>query len=363
MQQPKSLPAHGGQLRQISETFGIPAAELLDFSANINPEGPPPSVFPILRSSLDDPSILTQYPDLQYAELKQAIVRYAGTSAQHIAVANGFVPLLDAVLRTLPIRRCLLPIPAFIEYRRALTRAGIEISPYQLKPQSCFNYEPDAMLTGDHDAILLANPQNPSGVCQEREFMIDLIRRAAHRGIYVLLDEAFVDYVPEHSLTNYTDRFANLVVFRSVTKFHGMPGMRVAYAVMNPKLSQLLDDHLAPWPVTTLASVAVSTALADQPYAGRTRALNIELRTSLKRDIEGLGLVTYPSAANFILFQLPCGADPVEFWQRMIVDQHIVLRDCANYEALPAGHFRAAIRKEEENRRLVKALNSQGVAD
>lgn len=356
MRHPDSLPVHGGQLRQIAETFGIPAPELLDFSANINPEGPPQAVVSTLRSNLEDISVLTQYPDLQHTELKRAIARYAGVRTRHISVANGFVPLLEAALRSLPIRRCLLPVPAFLEYRSALTRAGIEISPHALKAHSSFNYELGAMLAGDHDAILLANPQNPSGVCHGREFIIELVERAAQRNIYVLLDEAFIDYVSGNSLVADTSGFTNLIVFRSVTKFHGIPGMRVAYAVMNPKLSLLLDENLAPWPVTTLASLAVSAALGDQAYADRAKALNFERRTCLQCDLQSLGLTTYPSAANFILFQLPSGIDPVELWQRMIVEHHIVLRACGNYEALPAGHFRAAVRTEEENRQLIKAL-------
>ena len=58
------VPFHGGQLRQIAERFGIPVSELLDFSANINPDGPPAGVFSVLRHALREPSVLTEYPDL-----------------------------------------------------------------------------------------------------------------------------------------------------------------------------------------------------------------------------------------------------------------------------------------------------------
>ena len=356
MRQIESYPVHGGQLRQIADDFGIPVSDLLDFSANINPDGPPPAVLSTLHASLDDPSTLTDYPDLQQIELKQSISRYAGVSTQNIAIANGFVPLLEATLRTLPIRRCLLPVPAFIEYRKALTRAKIEISPYSLSAESGFNYDPAAMVVGQHDAILFANPQNPSGVCHDCKVIRDLIVRAAERNIYVLLDEAFIDYVPEHSLTTATDHFPNLIVFRSVTKFHGIPGLRVAYVVSNPALSLALAENLSPWPITTLASRAVSAALDDQPYAARSRTTNIERRTALQRELEMLELNPYASAANFVLFQLPSEVDPIAFWQQMIVEHHIVLRACSNYEALPAGHLRVAVRTKEQNGKLVEAM-------
>jgi threonine-phosphate decarboxylase len=352
----ESYPLHGGQLQQIAERFGMPVSELLDFSANVNPEGPPPSVLSTLRASLDDLSTLTEYPDLQLTNLKASIARYAGVATQNITVANGFVPLLEAALRALPICRCLLPVPAFVEYRKTLDRAGVETVLCPLNPDSNFAYDPAVMVAGHGEVILLANPQNPSGICHSAALIRDLVARASKNKMYVLLDEAFIDYVPEHSLTAETNVSSNLIVFRSVTKFHGIPGLRVAYAVANPTLSLQIGGSLAPWPVTTLASRAVSAALCDLPYAECSRTQNIERRTSLQHDLEGLGFSVYPSSANFVLFRLPLGIDPDVFWRDMIVTHGIVLRACANYEGLPSGHFRASVRTKEENSRLIGAL-------
>jgi threonine-phosphate decarboxylase len=175
--------------------------------------------------------------------------------------------------------------------------------------------------------------------------------------MYVLLDEAFIDYVPEYSLTAETTESSNLIVFRSVTKFYSIPGLRVAYAVANPALSSQIGGNLAPWPVTTIASRAASAAFDDLAYAERSRTQNIEHRTSLQHDLEGLGFLVYPSSANFILFRLPLGVDPYGFWQHMIVEHRIVVRACTNYEGLPIGYLRASVRTKEENSRLVAALD------
>jgi threonine-phosphate decarboxylase len=352
-----SLPPHGGQLRRIAATFNIPACDLLDFSANINPEGPPPSVLASLRASLGDPATLTCYPDLESIELRQAIARYTGVTPQHIAVANGFVPLLEAALRTLPIRRCLFPVPCFGEYRPALVRSAIEAYPGQLN--SGFAYNLDKLLAQPHDAVLLANPQNPSAVLHHRGFMLTLVERAAQEGLHVLLDEAFIDYAPDHSLVTFTDRFPNLIVFRSVTKFHGIPGLRAAYAIANPTIALAIGAHIAPWPIATLASNAVIAALDDKDHAARTLTLNQTRRTQLLRDLEQLGLTTYDSAANFILFRLPEPIDATVFWRHMIERHRIVLRDCSSYEGLPARHLRTAVRTEKENQHLIAALKEE----
>jgi threonine-phosphate decarboxylase len=352
----ESFPIHGGQLRHLAERFAIPVSQLLDFSANINPEGPPETVLATLHASLDDLSVLTNYPDLQQTELRQSIARHAGVLPQNIAVANGFVPLLEAALRSLPIRRCLLPVPAFVEYRRALTRSQVEIIPHALMAESDFHYDAEAMVTGQQDALLFANPQNPSGVVCCREALLRLVARAAERDVCVLLDEAFIDYLPEHSLVPDIDRFPNLIIFRSLTKFYGVPGLRLAYAVANPDIASSLHENLPPWPITTLASRAVIAALEDEPYANRTRLLNLQRRGHLQTQIEALGIHTYPSAANFLLLRLPSFVDPVDFWERMIVEHHIVLRSCLNYEALSGEHLRVAVRNDQENAHLVQAV-------
>lgn len=350
------VPLHGGQLRQISERFDIPSSQLIDFSANISPDGPPAAVLSTLRTILEDVSILNAYPDLEQAGLKQAIADYGGVHRKNIVAANGFVPLLESALRALKVKRCLLPVPAFVEYRRSLERAEVEIEPHILSPDSNFHYDFDILAHGKHDAVLLANPQNPSGVLTSRDILLQFVAECADRNITVFLDEAFIDYAPLDSLTPDVERFANLVVFRSVTKFHGIPGLRVAYAVANQAIARALDEYLPPWPITTLASYAVISALADHPFAERTRLHNEGRRTRVSTDLDALGIRSYPSAANFLLLRCPEGASAELLWRHMIIEHHIVLRDCSNYEALPAGHLRAAIRTGQENDRLVEAV-------
>jgi threonine-phosphate decarboxylase len=350
-------PLHGGQLQQIAERFGIAVSELIDFSANINPEGPPAAVLPCLRASLENPSILTHYPDLDEKQLRQSLAHYAGVRPESVAVANGFVPLLDATLRILVIQSCVVPVPAFVEYRKVLERSLVEMIPDILTAESAFNYDATSLLTGSHQAILLANPQNPSGILSPRPTMLRIAEEAARRNIFVLLDEAFIDFCPDASLVCEIDRLPNLIVFRSVTKFFGIAGLRVAYAAANPELCKRIQQAIAPWSVTTLASVAVSTAVRNEAYARHSIALNSERRDHLETGVRQVGIHVYPSAANFLLLRLPASVDGQQFWERLICKHHIVLRNCANYEALSASHLRAAVRTSTENERLIEALS------
>ena len=349
-------PLHGGQLHQVADRFRIPLSELLDFSANINPDGPPPAVLSCLREATNNPSIITNYPDLDELELRRHFASYVGVQPENIAVANGFVPLLDAALRTLALRSCLVPVPAFVEYRRTLGRSGVEMLPHILDADSGFDCHADNLFSKSCDAILLANPQNPSGaVCSHGE-LLRLMKEASKRNVFILLDEAFIDYCPESSIVRKIDHFPNLIVFRSVTKFFGMAGLRVAYATANTDLCKQIQQLIAPWSVTSLASLAAGLAVQDADYARQTIALNKLRRQQLQAAIGKLGIHVYPSAANFLLLRLSGSIGCQQFWECLIRNHNIVLRNCANYDGLTDEFLRTAVRTETENKLLIDAL-------
>jgi threonine-phosphate decarboxylase len=355
------LPSHGGQLRQIAAQYGFSAEQLLDFSANINPAGPPPSVLVALRQSLADHASLVTYPDLELTELRWLLANKTQLSLEEICVANGFQPLLESALRSLKIKRCLLPVPCFSEYRRTLENANVHVFPHLLLQENSFRYQPDSIVQAllDHscDAILLANPQNPSGMLFEAEAIDQLIEMAAQHNITVLLDEAFIDYSPAQSLTQKSAERSNLIVFRSVTKFFAIPGLRVAYAVSNALVAKSLRNFLAPWPVSTLASIGVCAALReDDIYSHESRTINHRRRTWLETELARLNIFTYPSSANFLLLRFPAEVDVRSLWERMIVEEQIVLRSCENFEGLGLEHLRIAVRSEAENTRFIDGL-------
>ena len=357
-----TTPLHGGQLSWIAERFGVSASELLDFSANINPDGPPPEVLVALHKAVDHLATLGQYPHLEQTPLRQAIANHTGVQADEVVTANGFVPLLDATLKALSIRKCLLPVPAFNEYRSALERAGVEVDSYAVRRQTDFQYQADELLTlleaGGHDAILLANPQNPSGVITKSSQLLSLVEESATRNVCVLLDEAFIDYIPEESMLRYVHRFTNLIVFRSLTKFYGMPGMRVAYAVAGSSLANAVRNQLAPWPITTLAAEAAITSLSCTSYAEHIVSTNEARRNDLSHRLGSLGLSISASAANFLLLRFPSIQSAEQCWKELIATHGIVLRHCGNFEGLSGNHLRCAVRGPHDNLRLVHALTA-----
>jgi threonine-phosphate decarboxylase len=354
------LPAHGGQLRELAAEFGVPESSLLDFSASIHPHPPSELVVDSLCDALRARTILTAYPDMHYAVLKEAIAAYVQIDVQAIAIGSGVMPLLSAALSTLRPRRCLVAVPAFAEYRNILHTCGVEYCTFASTQDTGFLLDGAEMAaslkTSGAQVLLLANPQSPSGRLMPAEELLRLHEAASALGATIIVDEAFIDYAPEDSLSQWAAKTPGLIVLRSLTKFFAMPGLRVAYAVSCPEIRAAMESHIPVWPVGSIAAEAARMVLQDRPSILQTRAANATERNWLEEQLQALGLSVFRSAANYLLIKIDANRNGREFWRRLILQQHIVLRSCANFEGLDEHYFRIAVRTRLQNELLVQAL-------
>ena len=195
-----SLPSHGGQLHAIAAQFSVPVTSLLDFSASIVPGGPSPRVMQAIAKSLRNPEELRAYPDLESEALRASLASYANVPVSNVVVGNGMVPLLSATLRAMGAQRCMLPVPAFGEYRRTLQREGVTVEPWPLSEAAGFRPDVERLIDScaerECDILLLTNPHNPTGAVVPAEKLSAAVQRARRYGIRILLDEAFIDFLP-----------------------------------------------------------------------------------------------------------------------------------------------------------------------
>lgn len=355
------IPPHGGQLRAIAMRFGVPEESLLDFSASINPVPPSDELIEALCTSIRKRRVITSYPDTHYTALKHAIAEYAGIDENSICVGNGGMSLLLAALRALGARRCLVLVPAFLEYQRVTASCRVEQISFALREEDQFATDSEQVLlqlkaTGA-DALLLANPHSPSGQLLPYAELETLQQRAAALGVHTIVDEAFIDYVPEQSVSGRAADSAKLIVLRSLTKFFSMPGLRVGYAIAHPELRANLDAALPLWPVDSIAAEAASLALRDIFAIEAVRENNKRESVWLSEQLSRMGLMVFPAAANYLLFKIGDAVDGLELWRSLIVKHGIVIRPCANFEGLDTRYFRVAVRPRAENQRLIAALS------
>jgi threonine-phosphate decarboxylase len=355
---------HGGDVDEVARVYGVSTDRLIDFSANINPIGPPRRALMRLAREASDRRVLTQYPDPNYVELRHTLATTLSVPANGVTIANGSVALIAAIVRAIAPRACVLAAPAFAEYPRALRASGCQVRLFPLTAARGFALDSDALvkILDRHrpPMCVLTNPHNPSGALTARTQMLRVLDGARRTKTLLVVDEAFIDYAPTETLVAEAVRSERLAVLRSVTKFYGMPALRVGYAVSSSRLAARIVAQLPPWPVTTVAASAATEAVQDHVYARRTLTSLADQRRWLSQALGTIGVTVYPSAANFLLLRLPASAPTsARVRARLITDHRVVVRDCGSFEGLSNGRFiRVAVRQRDDNERLVRALGS-----
>jgi L-threonine-O-3-phosphate decarboxylase len=370
---PVYRPSHGGNLVWAISLAHCSPDVILDFSASINPLGPPASAIAAIQAALGD---LNAYPDPTYSKLCNAISKFHQVSPEWILPGNGSAELLTWACRELAeLNATYLFIPAFSDYRRALTAFGAVVEERPLKnfcvPRSKFQSSevPIASLpepehspfdihpsTGDtHLGLLLNNPHNPTG----KLFTRDAIAPYLNQFELVVVDEAFMDFLPpgeEQSMIDWVQQYPNLVVLRSLTKFYSLPGLRLGYAIAHPDRIKRWQQWRDPWSVNSLAAAVGNVILQDTAFQQKTWDWLAATRPKFQHQLASIpGLQPLFSSANFFLVQSDRSVPEL---QATLLKQHqILIRDCMSFPEFGDRYFRVAIRTTEENQRLIDALS------
>lgn len=311
-----NLPLHGGDVEAAAAAVGRDPAEILDFSANIHPWGPPPGVREAAREAIDHCS---RYPSPRGEPLRRRL----GAQLGHpVVLGNGATELLAAALRG--VRRLALRAPSYLGYPEAAGPCEIV---HDLADERA-------------DAVVVGRPNNPDGHLSTVDEVLAL-RRPGRR---VVVDESFLGFTEAPSCLGQP----GLIVVTSLTKTYGIPGLRLGYAAG-------LDERLLPpWSVNGPALAAGLALLPhfDWPRRPPMDAWREELRSAL------LGLETVAAvqgAANFLLVRLR-RPDAALLRERALRRHGVLVRDASNFVGLDGCHLRVAVRRPEENARLVAAL-------
>lgn len=347
---------HGGNIFDIARKLGTEPAGIIDFSASINPLGFSPKARKSIICALDS---LVHYPDNTHGELKQALAAYHGLSAGNIVVGNGSTEIIYHLPAMLPGSRALIISPSFNEYVRSLCQQQWEVRHFILKPESNFSIDLPALkqaLSEGYDALYLCNPGNPNGTLYTLRVIEQIYSLCIASGTFLILDEAFMDFCEDSSAKRDIVRGDNGIVLRSMTKFFGIPGLRLGYALSSGTIAGRLDAMGGPWSVNSLALAAGVAALLDREHNQRTfEYIRQERRRFSERLTEMKQFKVYPSSTNYLLVEITRGMSARELQERLL-HQRLLIRDCANFMGLGAEFFRVAVRTTEENEQLVGAM-------
>lgn len=354
--------AHGGNVHKAARTYGVKREDIVDFSANINPLGPPPAVLREIKRNLH---LIARYPDPECTILKEKLGKYLGVDASNLLVGNGASELIYLVGKLLSVNgviRALIPAPSFSEYASAVMGAGGEVVFLPFCEEEGFAPDENAVCKAMNGCrvVFLCNPNNPTGQLYTRKSILRVIEEAERQGVLVVVDEAFIDFVENRdkvSMIRDCLSYKNLLVLGSLTKIFALPGLRLGYAVGRAGFIKMMERLKDPWSVNSLAQVAGIAALEDGKYVQKTRRFIREQKDYLYSSLNKIdGLKAYPPAANFILVNSRKSGVKAEHLVEILGSRGILLRDCGNFPVLDNYFFRVAVRTEAENNLLVNAL-------
>lgn len=314
---------HGGDVWR-----GGAPGQWLDFSANLRPEGTPAWALAAMEAALDE---ARYYPQRDLSLARSGLCAYTGAAPEMLLPTAGGVAAIDLICQQ--ARRVFFLPPTFSEY-------ALRARAHQ-KPALAFEG-----VLGRGDVLFLCNPNNPTGQALSREKVLSLKKRVSLQGGILAVDEAFIDYCPQHSVRGFVDE--GLWVAGSLTKILAIPGARLGYLLADRDSVSQMAEKALPWALNAFAA-AVARALPRhlEDLAQEARR-NGRRRASLARALTQRGALVYPSQANFLMLDL---GRPVPD----LTGQGILLRDLTSF-GLGGRYLRAAVRTEEENRRLVEAL-------
>lgn len=352
---------HGGNLTSASIKYGIPKERLIDFSANINPLGPSRKMISAVVDSL---KYINSYPDPDCRELKSALASYLNINEEFLVMGNGAAELIYLLVRVIGCKKALVAAPTFCEYGLSVLSNGGEIIEILMDEKDGFKLPVEKIINclPGADMLFLCNPNNPTGRVINRKTIEIILEEAGHHRVMVVVDEAFMDFIfhkKNFSSVPLVGNVENIAVLYSMTKFFGIPGLRLGAIAVPSKLAIRMNSSKDPWNVNILAQAAGIAGLKDIHYMKETKKLVLDEKKFLFNQLSGIkGINPLPGSANFLLVDVS-GTGFKSFQLTDLLGRNgIMVRDCEGFTGLAGRYIRIAVKTRSENEILLEVLKT-----
>jgi threonine-phosphate decarboxylase len=344
---------HGGNIIATAKRLNCGIAELIDMSSNLSPLPTDTGLLAVLRGRLEEIAYL---PESDSESLCESFAARFRLQPSQIAAGNGTTEYIFSIPATTEAKRAIIVNPTYSDYKLATDRAGLFTENFQLHPQDDFHLDLQELariLRGD-ELVFLCNPNNPTGILTPSTELHDLIcRNPATR---FLVDETYLPFTRTISLSQLPLP-DNLYILQSFSKIYGIPGLRLGFLIAAAGNIAAIHAFQKPWGVNRLAQIAGEYLLLHgESYIKRTVDYIKEQRPRFLAELKRLDhLVTVPSHTHFVLSRLD-GDIKADLLQRKLLEQRIMIRNCANFIGLDERYFRLSLKDEESNRQCLEAI-------
>ncbi len=334
------------------ERLDLSPDEVIDFSVNSNPYGPPPGI----REAIANVP-LDRYPDRECLALRRKLADRHGVSMASIVVGNGASEVLSLIAAAFVERgdKALIPEPTFSEYRRVVEVMGGAV--VSIRFDAAWHFAPDYNLMWNAlekhrpKLVFLCHPSNPAGRTYDAVDVSSDVNEFSDT--LFVIDEAYIRFGNNiESIYATCGLKPNVLIVRSMTKDYGLAGLRLGYVLGEPSLIAAVAAARPAWNVNALAQAAGLAALdADDAVDASLEQLR-EATRQLRADLCDLGCDVLPSAVNYFLIKVGNAAA----FRAKLLRHKIMVRDCTSF-GLPE-YIRIATRTPDENAQLVEAVKA-----
>ena len=293
--------------------FAAPVAPLptragnlpIRLSSNENPYGPSPMARAAMEESIRNSN---RYHWNTASDLISSIARKNGLADDNILTGPGSTEILDLIVQLFIPRAgsFIIANPSYSSWTKTAERAGLRKIPVPLT--SGRQHDLPAMLSAlqaDTRFIYVCNPNNPTGTICDHEALVTFIQEATKK-VMVIVDEAYIDYTDQPSVSRLVAGNTNLVVVKTFSKIYGLAGARTGYAMAHAHTTDQLGQ-LQTWAnggTSVVSRAGAIASLQDGAFVARCYAKNEEVRKYTIGQLALLNIACIPSHTNFIYFSL-----------------------------------------------------------
>ena len=331
--------------------------DVIDFSVNTNPCVTEAYMAELMVKHSD--KALT-YPEIDGESLLIEIGQTWQIEPSRLMIGNGAIDCLYQLTAALKAETAVIVEPTFSEYRKALELSGSAVAslPYNfdLSPKEAESLLLNQLTKIRANLVVICNPNNPTGHVYSDAFISQLVAaQERHKG-YVLMDESFRFF--EDIPSAYNKKSWNLLILTSLTKYYGIPGLRIGYLAGNYSLIEAIKKEQMPWNINGVALAVTKELMKDDVLKERTRTWYQSEKALMKEALEKLeGLEVMVSKANYFLCRLGAlKGSSLNKWL-LALDRPMALRECSSFPGLSDHYIRIGLKDHKANQRLIKALN------
>ncbi|MGL5642063.1 MAG: pyridoxal phosphate-dependent aminotransferase, partial [Paraclostridium sp.] len=300
-----------------------------------------------------------KYPDINYTNLKDNISKYLDIDSSLIIPGNGATEIIYLLMKSIGKRLAILN-PTFSEYERGAKLNDLEVINLYLDKDKDFEIDIDNIKENidKFDSLFICNPSNPIGKVYNLDGLLKLLTK--HNKL-LIIDETFMEFTEEeqkHSLVKHISKNKNIFIIKAVTKFFGMPGLRLGYGVCSNKdLLEKMYRIKEPWSINTFADKLSDYIFQDEKYINDSKSYFVKEREFMVKNLSTLeSIKVYKTDTNFILIKLK-EKKANKLKQELFINANILIRDASNFKNLDDNYIRVAIKSHKENVELINQLN------